>query len=1401
MVKSVNNLKRVMALALSIILITISANLVVYADAGLTGWKIQLKNVDGTVETDKDESYSGNASMKVVNNTPIASEKYILISTDINVVAGKTYHFGAKVKSKNTTSLNMMLDWGARSSLLPIGSTFDWSNLEFVYIAPKTMKSSFQILIEGTTDGLWLDDIVFIDWETKENLIGNSSFDGGATVVSENNLEEVYQSIVTSEMFSEEDFSKARGGFKYMPVYGAKDITIDGNIDDWSPYMPLKMPTLSNQYQIYMNDSQALDVQAECKFAFDDENFYMMIDVIDDNYVYVSGDGYWQGDSIQFVIGGIDEGYGSEIGLNYNPETKKGEVHGTAFDGATMREIIVAATQTENKTTYEVSFPWKIKFKELPEKILFNVLANDNDGSGRRYCAELAPGISEGKTSALFPVLELLKNEKDWYCWMEGDKSGYTDTEYTFNAFIVNIGEEKNFIIETDNEKKEISVPSGMGIRYEIKRIFNEVGEYTLKTDISTDKEKITSAASIKIEKKPASIDYARNVSAQVKEYVKELKELIEKCEENGIPTDYETVNFKVIERFSAYIDDEISKNDFSRIYYLEAAINELYKESVEALSDYLDGKRQPKVVHKVITSDMTIDGTSVFAMTNDGSGEKERPVFYVGYGHFDNAMNDIPNFQELGANTIQEELGVTSVIDFATDARSGELILSPRVDRVTRIINILEEAEKNDIAVSVLLSPHYFPGAIISKHDIGYTGRGFLKYNVNAPIARKIVEEYLRLIIPLIKDYKSLNNICISNEPEFEVDGCGDYYLADWHEYIRERYVTIEALNKSYEESYESFEEVPFRSEKNNIAHVYDFANFNDKVFADWHQWMADIIHEIAPDIPLHSKIMGYTREPGPLGRSNNGTGYEHVMNAYELNGCDFWNYIDDANGPLVKEIWYDYMISLKNVPVINSEDHIIPDRSTNYGLEVADYVAQDIYQGAIHGRAISNIWVWERSNDPKSDFAGSILFRPDAIAKIGKASLDLNRLSYEITALQNEKPEVAILYSDANVLGKLDSINALYAAYEACVFSGQKVRFITETQLYKMNDYKFLILPNVCYATDDTLLYVKEFIENGGRVLIMGDNSLEKNERNLNTDTELRKFIFDNSDFIAYESDENNKTITPTKEELTDKVRAILNEERLDYVKLIDTTTNEFADDVEYNVGVYNDRLIVNMVSFSAEDKKVKIYVGDTLLENGIERRSETEAGDEILLKQYIPVTMEYSVENPMLDTYGHWSEEDIAELYGSGIVKGVSSSRYAPEEKVTVAQFIALLVRAVGINTGIYNGGIPDVQSDKWYSSDIAAAMNAGIIPSGEMLYPDEYITRENMCKFIVKAYEYKNGEINREPVNFEDKDSISEMVYVEKAVSAGLMLGNDDGTFAPTDTATRAEAASVIKRIIK
>jgi len=704
-----------------------------------------------------------------------------------------------------------------------------------------------------------------------------------------------------------------------------------------------------------------------------------------------------------------------------------------------------------------------------------------------------------------------------------------------------------------------------------------------------------------------------------------EIGSLIGQCEAQGIATDYETVNYKVMERFDTYLQEDFINGEFDNSYYLGYTLDNLYNESKENLTAYLNGEKESQSVPKYITSDMRIDGSSVYAQTEMDGTVAERPVFFVGYGHFGQAAADMPLFGDIGANTIQTEIGPTDVMTFADD---GSYTI--KTDKIENLKTILQNAEDNNIAVSVLLSPHYFPTNVIENNDIGHSdgATAFLKYNVNADIAKTIIENYLRYVIPQIKDYTSLNNICLSNEPFFKPESCGDYYLDEWHSFLKDRYGDVWTLNKAYGKFYLSFDRVPLDASGSDVKE-YDYKLFNDMIFSRWHRWMAEIIDEIAPDVPLHSKIMAYVDDDDTAGRMKRGVGYESYYDFLDLNGCDAHNYINDGSGLYlvddgyhVEEMWYDYMRSIKDAPVINSEDHIIPDRSTNYNDEVADYVAQNIYMGAIHGRAISDMWVWERTYDETSDFAGSVLHRPDVIAAIGKESLNLNRNAYEITALQNADKEVGILYSDSSILSDTSTSFAMYQAYSACLYSGKAVQFVTPSQLSKMNDCKVLIVPQATYVTGETLDYIKSFIENGGKVMIIGQNSLKKNEKNENNDSTKLDYIFDNSYVVNYDGTKNS-TGSMTKEALYDEVRNVLTSANIYNVVVKDAVSGEAVDYVEYNVGEYNGDIIINMISYEG-DKNVKISVDGNIVSGSYDINNNVNLGEEISLKRYVPVTV---------------------------------------------------------------------------------------------------------------------------------------------------------------------------------
>lgn len=454
------------------------------------------------------------------------------------------------------------------------------------------------------------------------------------------------------------------------------------------------------------------------------------------------------------------------------------------------------------------------------------------------------------------------------------------------------------------------------------------------------------------------------------------------------------------------------------------------------------------------------------------------------------------------------------------------------------------------------------------------------------------------------------------------------EFYTPLWQEWLSKKYNgNINVVNMAYNTDYTSFDEVDYDISISNMTKYYDYKLFNDEIFGDWHKFMADIVHELAPEIPVNTKITGYTSSKKQSSYLINGTGYEEYYEYLDYNGCDFWNCIDDSLEPLVKEMWYDYMLSFKNVPIINSEDHIITDKSKVYTPEVADYAAQDIYQGAIHGRAMSDIWVWERSNNIESSLRDSILYRPDAIVAVGYAANDLNRLSEEITALQKTPATVGIVYSNADMMFNGNAMHAAYEAYEAALFNGQKVRFVLDIKPEDMHNYKLVIVPDTKYVSEKTLTELKEYIENDGKVLVMGKDSLLYDETGKGHKASIKEYIINNSEVIDYNGT-TSKMTSYTKPEFCAIIRNSLIDAGLYNVEVIDSETGEPVHYIEYNTAVCNGNLIINLANFS-NTKSVKIYVDGEEMTSCTELRSNTECGNVVTVGKYQSVTLKTNIE----------------------------------------------------------------------------------------------------------------------------------------------------------------------------
>ena len=184
------------------------------------------------------------------------------------------------------------------------------------------------------------------------------------------------------------------------------------------------------------------------------------------------------------------------------------------------------------------------------------------------------------------------------------------------------------------------------------------------------------------------------------------------------------------------------------------------------------------------------------------------------------------------------------------------------------------------------------------------------------------------------------------------------------------------------------------------------------------------------------------------------------------------------------------------------------------------------------------------------------------------------------------------------------------------------------------------------------------------------------------------------------------------------------------------------------------------------------------------------------------YSTETTNPNIDNPFTDMVNHWAAADVMAMNKAGIVSGVSATLFDPDRNITRAEFAAIISRALKLADK--TADFKDV-NDEWFAPYVGACADAGIITGYDGYFrPNDNITRQEMAVIIVNAYSYlgkagANGGID----NFSDKWAIADWAKaaVDTASSVGLISGMGDGTFAPGANATRAQAASLIYRLIK
>ncbi len=165
-----------------------------------------------------------------------------------------------------------------------------------------------------------------------------------------------------------------------------------------------------------------------------------------------------------------------------------------------------------------------------------------------------------------------------------------------------------------------------------------------------------------------------------------------------------------------------------------------------------------------------------------------------------------------------------------------------------------------------------------------------------------------------------------------------------------------------------------------------------------------------------------------------------------------------------------------------------------------------------------------------------------------------------------------------------------------------------------------------------------------------------------------------------------------------------------------------------------------------------------------------------------------------------------EAVTFVYNMKFMMGVSDTEFAPNVTLSRGMFVTILGRLSGAQVQNTTTKFKDVPANAYYSGYVAWAEKTGVVSgiSATAFAPNAPVTREQICAMIYRYCDYANIELEQinAKITFVDANKIS--TWAKEAVEAcqrsGLINGEKRANgyaFRPQDSATRAEAATIIR----
>lgn len=186
-----------------------------------------------------------------------------------------------------------------------------------------------------------------------------------------------------------------------------------------------------------------------------------------------------------------------------------------------------------------------------------------------------------------------------------------------------------------------------------------------------------------------------------------------------------------------------------------------------------------------------------------------------------------------------------------------------------------------------------------------------------------------------------------------------------------------------------------------------------------------------------------------------------------------------------------------------------------------------------------------------------------------------------------------------------------------------------------------------------------------------------------------------------------------------------------------------------------------------------------------------------------EYVTVSAWFAPEAsalPFADvSYTNWYYDAVKFVYDKGIMDGVSYYRFAPDATITRGMVVTMLWRMAG-EPYESSAGFTDVASGRYYSTAVAWAAKNGIVEgmTSSTFAPDQAITREQLASILYRYARWLGfSGYGSDISGYTDAGKVSGYAYDAMcwAVKTGVVTGTSAKVLDPQGTATRAAAAQM------